>query len=120
MNRSVSIGLKAAVALCALPLAVFLASQDASAQDACVDELRRLNQLETANQKYKNASEFCVFMRNQVKLEMDYAALYRRCGNGMDAETEAHKHEISASTLQRGLASNCVGGRPKTTDEILR
>jgi hypothetical protein len=119
MNRSVSIMLKAA-ALCTLPLAALLASQEAAAQDACVGELRRLNQLEMANQKYKTPSAVCVFMRNQIKLEADYAALYRSCGNGMDAEIEAHKHEKSASALQTALASNCVGGRTKELSDLLR
>src|SRR6266702_353048 len=106
MNRSVSIRLKAAAALCSLPLAALLVSQKAAAQDACVSELRRLNELETSNLKYKNPSGVCVYFRNQIKLETDYAALYRRCGNGMDAEIEAHQHEKSASVFQRVMANN--------------
>jgi CubicO group peptidase (beta-lactamase class C family) len=120
MNRSVSIILKAAAALCVSPLAALLASQEAGAQDACVSELRRLDDLDMANQKYKTPSGVCVFMRNQIKLETDYAAFYRSCGNGMDAEIEAHKHEKSASGLQIGLASNCVGGRTKDLSDLLR
>jgi hypothetical protein len=97
-----------------------LVPQEASAQDACVSELRHLNELETANLIHKNPKDVCVYFRNQIKLETDYAALYRRCGNGMDAEIEAHQHEKSASNLQRVMANNCVGGRARTIDDAIR
>jgi hypothetical protein len=96
-----------------------LVPQEAAAQDACVSELRRLNELETENLNRKTPKDVCVYFRIQIKLETDYAALYRRCGNGMDAEIEAHQHEKSASTLQRVMANNCVGGRARTIDDAI-
>jgi hypothetical protein len=105
----------------AIVVATFAAAQEpTAAQDACVIELRRLNQFETANQNNKNAATICIYMQNQIKLESDYAILYRKCGEGMDAEIEAHQHDIKAANFRSLLARNCVGGRTKNLSDYLR
>jgi hypothetical protein len=85
-----------------------MAPRQAAAQDACVSELRRLNQWELANQANRT-SRICVFMLNQINVETGYATLYRSCGEGMNGEIEAHRHEKSAAGLRTALASMSCG-----------
>jgi hypothetical protein len=60
------------------------------------------------NAPNKTADRLCTFMSNQIAIDTDYAALYRRCNSGMDGEMEAHKYEKYAVALRTLVASNCA------------
>jgi hypothetical protein len=104
-----------------LATVVFIISMKvALAQESCKNDLRQLNDLDTNNQQYKAASGICIFMRNQTKLDLKYADLYRRCVDGIEGENQAHSYEVKAAALKTLISNNCIGNRPKGVGDFLQ
>lgn len=95
--------------VCTLLVALLLAPRSAAAQDACKSEASRINSADTANAPNNRTDRLCTFIRNQIGIETDYAAFYRRCGNGVDAEMQAHDYEKHVVALRATYESNCAG-----------
>jgi hypothetical protein len=75
--------------------------QSAYAADECTTELRRLNDLETRLGLYT-----CSNLPQQIQLERDYAALFRRCSPDFAGEQEAHKHDLNAAQAEMAYRVN--------------